>query len=1464
MRSLSRAGITAGILLLLGTGSSACMMERAPIKRTEPGAMSKTFFIGDKLHDASDDPEFYWRNYVVDASASQSLVGVGSYSGVDRIRWEITEDMLIARKAYQIAQGQDEKARAEATPSGTVVAAFAITKHFDIRRAYNPTTGEEMNIIEENTSDRPWNEREHFRVDWSQNLVASPMWDDLFMGKIWGNITVTPATHDASDPKSPDAPHWDIDNGYFDITTRYYVEPTDSDVIPGLPTCVVMGFYTGSTTYECDAQEATVRSSFVRVDKDASFEPLEITKAPLDIVGNPAGIRYGSLLIGLTGGIQQGWDPGYGYTDALYHRYAHIHNVWQNSHQSAECSANDDLDANGTADACENALTGYDGLEGSQCDVATARCTIPLRDREIRTVGYFTNAEFPAELLDPVDEAGNKLGEGHAEQLIASWNQLMSGAIARAREVECRRTGGERDACAAEHVEADKQMLKYGGWLVDKAKEATPVLVTCHNPVREYDDPEACGAPGTVARLGDVRKNFFAYWPYASRAPWGGIGNWGGDPLTGEIHGAAAMIMGRSATYAAAMQRDMIQVAMGDLSIEDITNGVPAENYAHELQNGHAPTTFTAEQIASRVASIDAAHAVQSIGPTPIEGATVADQYAQMVAMQKASRVSADSIESTQLEAEAYAKMLRDTPYEAQLVDESWLIGVSSMDPGSSNDAGLLDAVSPLRGLDPGSLRVLKHDMKQILGARGVCFHQDEAPVFGSADVQGLAAYFKAKYPDGEYDATTRGEAIYKDLWIESFKGIAIHEIGHSLGLLHNFASSWDTPNYHPGYWQLRSHEGASSESCNGQPRTGDVASVEGDDCMGPRYLDPHTDDERGMGDEPRPGIEYFGQSSVMEYPGERFGETLGLGQYDAHAMKALYGRVLETVEDEERGGLAQRDAEAVAPRMESQLTEQDRVIRSTPPFQGQRFAKPTHYTELARFMKVFDPALCREATPEEKAEAGWRLVHGKVCAPAPRDHAAWADFEDGPTDNFNEASVAPAWKTRGDAKTGEDKVRWFYRYGTADAYFHTAPGDSGADPYEVTVNTIRKFDSMYPWTYFRRGNREYMSETIPFAVAHGTMERLRGYHWSVANRNAFYRTFGESTFNEIANSDDWHRPLIIAETETFNALARMLLMPQVGEYAEMSASVAQEQPIYDLAGFGVSGAFQIGAVDGRFIEEDFDSDPSGGGSWDYHHWMNHAGFGVEKTFAAMALADARPVLSTISRENYLDGRDSKINFRSDMPQALDRLLGGILAEDWETVGMYVTPGDESPAPHMLDLMNQEEPTRGGNARILFPNVGYKQQLGVLMFANLYSRVGSDMQLANKLRLWIVGHDDAIEVADAQQVRFYDPTSGYTYVARRYGVDAIDGKLVDRGIASRMIAHANDLLAASYEVARDELGNVITDDAGTPIVLLDGDGQPIVLEDGRIGELARYVGLLDATRQVGHKLGYGPIGGASE
>src|SRR6185295_15943133 len=119
--------------------------------------------------------------------------------------------------------------------------------------------------------------------------------------------------------------------------------------------------------------------------------------------------------------------------------------------------------------------------------------------------------------------------------------------------------------------------------------------------------------------------------------------------------------------------------------------------------------------------------------------------------------------------------------------------------------------------------------------------------------------------------------------------------------------------------------------------------------------------------------------------------------------------------------------------------------------------------------------------------------------------------------------------------------------------------------------------------------------------------------------------------------------------------------------------------------------------------------------------FISHAGFYVEKGLALQALVDGRPTLSTITRTNFLDGRAMKVNFRNDLPQAVDLLIGGILAEDWETIAPAVDANKTATLP--MDLRARIlSPRRPQGTLVMFPNVGYKQQLATAMFTALFSR----------------------------------------------------------------------------------------------------------------------------------------------
>jgi len=1494
-RRMKVRGVALG--LLLGLAAVGCAQERDPIDRVQPNVLKKSFFLGENIHDSSDDPEFFMRAYSVGSSYDQPAFWYGTGSGVDRVRFEVTENLLIVRKAYQVGRGRDDKGVPGGEANGTVVAAYRIESHFDIRKSYNPATGEELNITEENGSDRPWYEREYFRVDWSTNEVANPMYLDELFSKWFGDPKITPMRYQVTDPTSEDAPFLDEKEGYLEITNRIFVEPGEMYFSWGsLPSCVVYGMISGTNVNDCNMQAANLRLTYWKIDPNRDFEPFINSQASEDVVNNFATAGWSVTV--QWGAPLSDYDPAYGFTDKGYHVPMHVINLWEKSHVDIACTSTNDADNDGTADECAP----YQGSKGSRCDtffswkpheikgaVAAAerdnqpperiqeikdylskagRCTIPYRDRKVKTLGWWVNKEMPLDYQDTLDANGNPIDKGAVEDVVHSWDQMFTAAVAMARSAECRRTGdGDRDQCHNQYFRPEKRTVSYGSWLIDWPLDETKVFTLCHNPVRSYDDP-ACGKAGDTARTGDLRKFFLIDWPWATNSPFGGVTDLHTDPTTGELIGNTSLTV--HVETRASRMLDTLLVAMGDMTLDEYMSGASNGRYA-KVMSGLLPTEPLSEQeIQKRIDAISTHNLAQSGTPAPAGISNDKVEVAKAAIRAKLELKSDQDMRKMQaLRNDQLIAPLRNTTLEHDLMDAAWL-KAAKMDPTAQLTDSVMDLASPLRGMDASKMQLLRQEMEQRFARAGACFSEMQAVAqMGQVINAPLANYFMQKY--GHLSREERIAEMRKELRIESFKGVMIHEMGHALGMRHQFSSSWDAPNYQPQYWQLRTADGTAMKSCEGQPRDPNQP----DSCLGPRYLDPHTLDEQGYGNEPRPMLEYFAGTSTMEYQSEGFSETAGLGTWDYHMTKAIYGRVLETYDNNvmPRDGGQVTDQRRLATRMFTHLAENDYVYDSvtfddgSQPFGPDPFMHSWHYTKVNRAMNIFDPARdCRPATDEEKAHAKWRIVHGKVCQPYPRDYASWYDF----VSDYNAEAEEPMimWHTRPDLKGGNaDTVRWSYRIGEhyEPTYMHTNLVDCGADSYEVTVNEIRKFDANYPSVYFRRHRRGSPPSWGAAGYAMDLFERLRSYHWSIANTNLRWLSFGQSYYTLFAGDDNWSRPDVMANTEIFNALAGYVLSPQPGDYRPRAGDPSG---VYDaIDGFDPGADFVVQTIDGRFVDDAYDSSPNGGGSWEFQDWETRAGFYAEKAYAFLALCDSRPTLSTIAREVYLDDRGVKLNFRSDMPEAFDRLFGGMLAEDWQSIGMWV-PGDvqagQPAVPAMFNIMEKDNPTRPAGAKVLYPNLGYMQQLYAAIFSALYARENTDMTLIHKMRIWIDGVEANIsDVAFPEQetqVRFYHPGSGFTYIARSFGTENIDGRTVDRGISSRMLQRANQLVALSYVVEKDAQGKPELDEYGRPTLVLDAQGQPQPLDayDSKMGELTRYVGLIDAVRQLGHILGQGP------
>ncbi len=548
MNSYLRKTVQSGILfLMIGAVFTSCAEERDPIDRVQPYAMDKSFFIGENFTDTRDDPEFWARNSIIDTGygAAQDGLFTATYAQqVARVKWQVTEDYLIARASYERITGADGKGAGKVdvfgtavgseTHDGVIAATFRIEKHFDITKSYNPTTGEKINVIEENAVDRPWYERQYMRVDWSANLnTDSYDFDTLSLVGVYGGAVYEPLSYFVEDPNDKDAPYFETEEGYFDITTKAFAKPQLVDLshlgwgIDQFPACYLDNdFFSGTwPAGTCNPVELTLRHSFRKIP-DTDFEPKEWDGPKFTTYGGFYSERFG-------------YSRNYRMTDDQWHRLLNHYQIWERSHYYTDpenmdgwipcyteettpygAEPNRDDDQNGTADECEVVTERVD-FGGSQCDTFKQRCTLPYRARTAKPMPWYYTQDADMNYYEATDLATHQ------------WDLTLRSAVQTAKYSECRSHGGSQSNCSSDYpvwfgqmgdaqdaidlaLEVDDcrngrtnvnldedgcvalansigNQRGYASGVIDTAK-MPEMIVLCHSPVR-YDDPELCGEP---------------------------------------------------------------------------------------------------------------------------------------------------------------------------------------------------------------------------------------------------------------------------------------------------------------------------------------------------------------------------------------------------------------------------------------------------------------------------------------------------------------------------------------------------------------------------------------------------------------------------------------------------------------------------------------------------------------------------------------------------------------------------------------------------------------------------------------------------------------------------------------------------------------------------------------------------------------------------------------------------------
>ena len=1158
-----------------------------------------------------------------------------------------------------------------------------------------------------------------------------------------------------------------------------------------------------------------------------------------------------------------------------------------------------DLNSDGTEDECEE-VTAKTGMPGSRCDEFKQKCTLPYRLRkEVAQPWYYT------------DTSDNEYFDG-TNWATHEWDVAMRAAVMATRNGECKATGGDPASCDAQFpmyhgqmddnwdlinlardVDAcragvafkgqDCQALadtigaqrNYDPGVIAIAKQPE-MIVLCHSPVQATDNA-LCGPVGRTVRMGDLRYHQVNVIQIPQTpSPWG-IMTDSNDPLTGEKIAASINVWSFVNDLWSQGIVDQMRYLRGELSTDDITEGTYVKDWAvaseaaggtgilppvsrKAMQNQLFSATGVAPTNMSNVGSLAALQAQPGM----------AEKLEQM--RQTVLNVRADAFApSTHRPVyDARRRGAVGTPVEAELTTPAMqqLAGTDKLPTGETS----FELASPLRGNNLRLQGDFRRAKENALAERGGCIMEASFP--SPLSLSALDKLVEAKFKDvinprtgkaygvfndpmanTKQDQADRAEVIRRFLAQRAQYNVIAHEMGHSIGLRHNFVSSSDAWGYRPQYWQLRTQDGTVSAEC------ADLKTpAEAEACVGPRYFDQVTNSERDQ------LIQMFMQQSIMDYAGEATQDLVGLGAYDFAAARMFYGQTVALHADDDM-----RSNKSLGRAVLDKMDGFGGIVGYQYTSNGNT---PIHYSMLQKNWKLIDATSCTTLTDEEvqsRRPSDWNeardgkwdplldglIVKGKgnaysICKQRKVDYLPWQSLRTTGKD-FNTRYNAIDLNGHTRVPYGFATDRWA-DLGNVAVYRH----DNGADVYELFNFLITQPEVGHIFDNYRRNRQSFSVRAAAERTLVRYNEKMRDAAKGLGLLANIYRDFaldGGFDYKVLwpVIASEQYRDNILASGMAFDHFVRQVARPQAGDhYTGTDGVLHPASTLYSApppttlvvpngatgyrADSSAAGPAAIG-LGGRWLENRLADDK--GNDYDSDYTINSGSY-YDKAYAAILMTESVDNFISATTPDFLDARYRAVSLAEVFPEGYRRWLANNLTGDeflkgawvktnssgvpdidlqrfpntpigwtnwWHEEGPQVCfPGEGTNVCSAFgwpsDTPFEQEPIELDKLMPIESMVGWEQQKFLIAWTMNYLPENQQQWWLNMLRMWELGADGDPGFTD--KIEFHDP-NGKVYVAKRFGTEILFPgtkyeKRAEKGIAARVLQYANDLLLQAYEV----------------------------------------------------------------